>query len=196
MTAAAEIRYCRTCRRALNQHTTPTGQVTYRHAEHRASVADHPPAPVPLAEIPDPIIECDYCSRPDAAFVYVCGDQDTRADRVTGRVVSARDYQRRHHAARTLRTHTAPGLTQSWGQRWSACHGCAALIDARDLLGLIARVIDTMPARFTRRSRLARTRAHLHTTYTTVFATLQPGRGRITPDHPLGAWEPPEDTTP
>jgi hypothetical protein len=78
-----------------------------------------------------------------------------------------------------------------WGQRWSACDGCAALIEHRDLMGLIARVTDAMPAKLTRGKKLLLTRGLLHDNYTTVFATLRPGRGRITSGHPLGVWDPP-----
>ena len=87
---------------------------------------------------------------------------------------------------------TAPALTQQWGQRWAACEGCAELIEASDLYGLIGRVADAMPAKYTRGNRLARVRGELHTTFSNVLGCLQPGRGRITPDQPLGVWEPVE----
>ncbi len=188
--------YCRTCRRALNVHTSPSGPVSYRHAEElRGGTVDHPADPVPLTELADPLIECDFCSRPGAAFSYVCADQVTESRLVTTRTVDAHDYHHRHRAARTLSVTTAPGATQVWGQRWAACDGCAELIERRDLYGLVGRVADEMPAKYTRGNRLARTRGELHANYSNVFATLQPGRGRITPGHPLGVWEPTEPPT-
>jgi hypothetical protein len=184
--------YCRTCSRALNTGTTARGQLTYRHAtELRGEASDHPADPVPLTQLPHPVMECDFCSRPNPVWVYVCDDQHTEVRVVTARVVGAADYQRRHHAARTLGTQTAPGITQAWGQRWSACDGCAALIESRDLYGLIARVTDAMPAKYTRGKRLVRVRGGLHATYSGLLATLAPGRGRITPEHPLGVWQAP-----
>ena len=134
-TTGDAVRYCRTCRRALNSKTASSGRVTYHHAaELRGAVSDH--------------------------------------------------------AARTRSVTTEPTLTQQWGQRWTACESCSTLIEARDLYGLIGRVADAMPAKYTRGNRLARVRGELHGTFSNVLATLQPGRGRITPEHPLGVWEP------
>jgi hypothetical protein len=191
-----EVLYCRSCRRAVNTRTGPSG-VTYLHAvEVRGQTVDHRPDPVPVSEIEDPLIECDFCSAPEAAWIYRCADQRTNVRKVTARVVDARDYHKRHHAARTLRTETEPTLTQAWGERWSACSGCAELIEARDLYGLIRRVVEAMPAKLTRGNRLVRVRGELHGTYSTVFDTLAPDRGRIEPGQPLGVWTAPPDGTP
>jgi hypothetical protein len=124
--------YCRACRRALNIYTSPSGQVTYRHSVQGRDLGDHPPEPVPLSEVPDAVMECDFCSRPHPAWAYVCEDQRNDSRVVTTRIVSARDYRDRHRAARTLRTETGPGLSHLWGERWAACDGCAALIERRD----------------------------------------------------------------
>jgi hypothetical protein len=183
--------YCRTCRRALNVAASPAGKVTYRHSEElRGEPVDHPADPAPLTELDNPVMECDFCSRPDPAWCYLTGDQITESRVITSRTVGTRDYQRRHRAARTLGVTTAPALTQLWGQRWTSCEGCAELIEAGDLYGLISRVTDAMPAKYTRGNRLARVRGELHATFSNVFACLQPGRARITPDRPLGVWEP------
>ncbi len=175
--------FCRTCRRALTTLTGPTG-VTFRHAiEARGGTVDHRPDPVPLADITDPILECDFCSAPDAAWLYRCADQVTDVRVITARTVGAGDYQRRHHAARTRSVETAEAPLQVWGERWTACTECADLIEARDLYGLISRVADAMPAKLTRGRRLARIRGHLHANYSTLFATLHPDRDRITGAH-------------
>jgi hypothetical protein len=167
--------------------------VTYRHSEElRGETVDHSADPVSLAELGSPAMQCDFCSRPDPAWCYLTGDQTTESRIVTSRTVGTRDYQRRHDAARTRSVTTTPGLTQAWGQRWAACQDCANLIERRDLYGLISRVADAMPTKYTRGNRLARVRGELHATFSNVLATLQPGRGRITPDQPLGAWEPAE----
>jgi hypothetical protein len=192
-----EVVYCRRCRRALTTRTGPGGGVTFLHAvELRGETVEHRPEPVPVTEISDPLIECDFCSAPDAVWIYRQNAAELRTEvrTVTARVVDARDYQHRHHAARTRRTETEPALTQAWGERWSACAGCAEAIEARDVYGLIWRVVEALPAKLTRGNRLVRVRGELYGTYTAVFATLAPGRGRIEPGHPLGVW--PADGTP
>lgn len=193
-----ESLYCRRCRRALNIRYNNLGMVVeYLHAaEQRGQRSDHRPEPAPISEIPDPIIECDFCTAPDAAWIYRCANQVTDARRVTARVVAVGDYQSRHHAARVRRTDTEHAFTQAWGERWSACQGCGDLIEARDLYGLIARVADALPAKLTRGKHLMRTRGQLHERYSDVFDTLAPGRGRIAPGHPLGIWTHPTGEAP
>jgi hypothetical protein len=184
--------YCRTCRRALQWRRSPSGIADFIHAaEQRGDSSDHPADPAPLTEIVDPIIECDFCSAPGAAWIYWCADQRTDTQIVTSRTVGLHDYRRRHHAARTRGVETTAGPSQMWGERWSACDGCAALIEARDLMGLIWRVTDAMPAKYTRGKKLLRVRGDLHANYSAVFATLRAGRGRITSEHPLGVWDSP-----
>lgn len=185
-----EVLYCRRCRRAVNTRTGPGG-VRYLHAiEARGGTVDHGPDPVMVTEIADPLIECDFCCAPDAVWIYRCADQRTDVRKVTARVVDARDYRERHHAARARRIETEHALTQAWGERWSACEPCAELIEARDLYGLIRRVVDAMPAKLTRGRRLVQVRGELHHMYSIVFDTLAPGRGRIEPGNPLGIWPP------
>lgn len=189
--------YCRTCRRALIRRVSRGGTVDFIHAaEQRGQRPDHQAAPAPLTEIPDPIIECDFCSAPEAAWVYICADQRTDTRIVTSRTVGLRDYHQRHRAARTRSVETEAGPLQVWGQRWSACQECAVLIEARDLMGLIARVTDSMPAKLTRGKKLVLTRGLLHENYGRVLATLRPGRGRITSEHPLGRCGSPHDHRP
>jgi hypothetical protein len=189
--------YCRTCRRALNRRVSPSGAVDFLHtADQRGRPAEHPARPAPLTEIPDPIIECDFCSAPDAAWIYICADQQTDTRIVTSRTVDQRDYQRRHHAARTRNVETTAGPLQTWGERWSACDGCATLIENRDLMGLIARVTNAMPAKYTRGKKLLLVRGLLREQYSTMLATLRPGRGRITAEHPLGVADSPHEDHP
>ncbi|MGW5557082.1 hypothetical protein ACWER9_07655 [Micromonospora sp. NPDC003944] len=193
-----ESLYCRRCRRALNIRLNDLGVIVeYLHAaEQRGQRSDHRPEPVPITEIPDPIIQCDFCSAPDAAWIYRCANQVTDARRVTAQIVAVGDYQSRHHAARVRRTDTEHAFTQAWGERWSACNGCADLIEARDLYGLIGRVADAMPAKLTRGKHLMRTRGQLHDRYSAVFDTLAPGRGRIAPGHPIGTGTHPAGEAP
>lgn len=185
-----ESLYCLRCRRGVNTRVNSLGIVVqYLHAaEQRGLRSDHDPEPVPVTEILDPIIECDFCSTPDAAWIYRCANQFSEHRRVTERVVGVSDYRSRHGAARARRTDTEHAFTQAWGERWSACGDCAELIEARDLYGLIRCVVDSLPAKFTRGKHLVRVRGELHDTYSEVFDTLAPGRGRIAPGHLLGIW--------
>ena len=186
--------YCRTCRRALHRRESPNGVVDFLHpAEQRGAPSDHPADPAPVTEIVDPIIDCDFCSAAGAAWIYWCADQRTDTQIVTSRTVGLHDYRRRHLAARTRSVETTAGPSQLWGERWSACESCATLIESRDLMGLISQVTNAMPAKYIRGKNLPRVRGQLHATYSTVLATLRPGRGRITPTHPLGHWEPTAD---
>lgn len=186
--------YCRGCKRALNTfHDAATDTVTYLHAvELRGGCVDHRPDPAPLVTIDAPLMECDFCSAPEAVWAYVCADQVTQRRVVTSRAVDAGEYRERHHAARARSVRTADAPAQAWGARWTSCATCGELIEARDICGLIGRVTEAMPAKFTRGRRLVSVRAHLHATYTAVFDTLTPGRGRITAEAPFGVWSPPE----
>jgi hypothetical protein len=188
--------YCRTCRRALSVYTGPHGQVKLLHAvETRGQQVDHRPDPVPLSEMTDPIIECDFCGG-TATVVYLVADQETRIDPTTRRVVGWGDYQRRHHAARTRRTETTPGITNVWGTRWTACPDCAAHVDAGDLYGLITRATESMPRKYTRGKRLPHMRGLLHNFYSGLFDNRPLRRGQITPEHPLGLWDDQPTTAP
>jgi hypothetical protein len=190
-----EAVFCRRCQRAVSTHIGPGG-VTFLHAvELRGDTVDHRADPVPVTEIDNPLIECDFCSAPDAAWIYRCADRRTDLHRITARVVGGRDYRDQHRAARVRRTDTEYAITEALGERWMACSGCATLIEARDIYGLIGRVVDAMPAKLTRGKRLVRVRGDLHGTYSAVFDTLEPGRGRIEPGHPLGVWPTAPDET-
>jgi len=183
--------YCRVCHRALNIRLSATGTVSYHHAtDLQGDVSGHRPDPVPGTELADPVLVCDICNRPDPAWTYLCADQFTESQLVTTRVVGLGDYHRRHGAARTLRAETTPGITQAWGTRWAVCSPCAALIEAKDLYGLVRRATETLPPNLTRGKQLPQVRGRLHATFSTVLHTRAPGRGRITPNNPLGIWSP------
>jgi hypothetical protein len=180
VTDPRQATYCRTCRQPLNVYTDPAGPIRFLHGGSGA--ADYPAQPVPLSDLPDAQRRCDFCSTPDPVWIYTAADQHTGARTVTRAVVAADDYRDRHHAARIRRADTTPGPVHAWGAQWAACDGCADLIEARDLYGLIGRVVDAMPANLTRGRRLARVRGELTALYTTLLDTLVPGR-----HHPPGA---------
>lgn len=180
MTDSAEPdRFCLTCQQPLNTRRVG-GRLTYEHTEETwGGTVNHDANPVPMDALTAPVLKCDFCSQPDPVWAYVCADVRTDLRTVTSVVLDAHEYRTRHQAARARRIETAPGLTTSTGERWSACEGCSTLIDNRDLLGLMSRVTDSMPSKLTKGKRLVETRAQLHTLYTGMFATLQPGRAPI-----------------
>jgi hypothetical protein len=73
-----EAVFCRRCRRAVSTRIGPTG-VTFLHAvELRGDTVDHRADPVPVTEIDNPLIECDFCSAPEAAWIYRCKRAELR----------------------------------------------------------------------------------------------------------------------
>lgn len=182
--------YCETCKEALERLVVNGRPVDYRHKGETigARRANHKPVPVPLSTLAGARVKCDFCDRLGPTWVYhVTDEQVDQFRRVTRQTVALGDYQDRHQAARVLsqRTENA-GPQHHWGEGWAACEGCAALIEARDLLGLVARVVDTLPTKLTRGKRLIGTRGTLIDNYSGFFSTLAPGRGRITPSESGG----------
>lgn len=186
--------FCKICSRALNRFLKD-GVVWLPHREElRGGTAGHRPVPVPLSQLPDVVGVCDFCDRPEVAFIYVCESEVSDLHRVTKEYVSYRDFQLRDRAARVIRQDTEVAISQEWGEHWSACQGCSALVASADLERLITRVTEVLPAKMTRSNRIADTRALLRARYTFVFATLQPGRFRVSPDNRIGTWEPATNT--
>lgn len=189
----ADPMYCDVCKTALARYTASDGRVAgYQHqSELRGhGPAGHEPVVVPLATMTDAVMECDFCSRERAAWMYRTVEQIDQPRRVVSETVALGDYQTRHRAARVTgrRTEDAGGPVH-WGERWSACVDCAAYIDKRDLYGLVGRVTEALPSKLTRGNRLVEVRGRLITTYEPLLANLAPTRGRITPKYPLGEWE-------
>lgn len=181
--------YCRICRRALdvfrpNARGLPD---SYLHPPKFGRPApDHEPAPVPLTELADPILECDFCSADGTSWIYTFANFGSSGNEVIARRYVQADYEKHHTAARIRSVVTAPAQARLLGIDWSACEPCAELIEARDILGLVRRVVDGLPPKATRSNRIARVRAEIITIYEAMFPTIRPGRRRVTPEHPLG----------
>jgi hypothetical protein len=107
--------------------------------------------------------------------------------------VAVGDYQEKHRAARARAVPNVDAGGANWGERWAACERCAALIEARDVLALVSRAIEALPASAVRGRKLVVARGHLIDTYEHLLGSLAPGRGRITADNPLGRWEGPTE---
>jgi len=167
-----EPRACRTCRRVLARWTGPAGERYLHNEELRGETVDHPAVPAPLAEVPGAALDCDFCSAPGPRYRYPTTTVLVEPRVVVERTVGLADYQARHRAARTRSTRTEDGIVQHLGQAWSACHDCAALIDTRDLYGLVRRVLDAMPAKARRGKRLIEARGRLIDLYERLFASL------------------------
>lgn len=184
--------YCRTCRYALNAFVPEgSGVLTWKHQEEvRGQTVDHPADPIPLSALPDAIQRCDFCSVVPAAFVYRAGNQVSRHNFHT-RVVGSQDHADRAYAARTIRHEKDGHQTQNWGENWTACQPCGALVEAGDLLGLIRRATEQMDAKLTNTTKkLLRVRGYLDEHFSEFLRTRHAGRGAISYGHPLGVWEP------
>lgn len=169
--------YCRTCRRALAR-LTPSGggPVSYRH--HARLTSDpgeppHDPDPVPLSQLPDARMRCDFCSTDDPTWSYLAAEQITHNRRVVSHSVAISELRDKGWAARRQNVRTeATGSGSNLGQRWAACQGCAALIEAADVLGLVSRVVDSLPAKAVRGKKLLAVRGELIDTYEHLLGTL------------------------
>lgn len=172
--------YCATCKTALNRFLDREGgsALSYFHSLQNGPV-DHEPVPVPLSQLDNPIMRCDFDSAPDPVWLYTAAEQVTEASVVTRSKVGLRDYQQRHTAARVRSVETAHALTSNLGEGWTACEACAELIEARDLLGLVRRVTEAMPPQMVRGRKLIEKRGELIDMYGRLFDTLLPGRERI-----------------
>ena len=174
-----EPMYCNVCRMAVNRLTTGT-TVGYVHVHQGPEAMGHDPVPVPLSTLENPIMKCDFCSSLEPVWAYTAADQVTDAREVVSRTYSALDFRDRHEGARVRSVKTAPGLTNIWGETWAACEECAAFIEARNVLGLVGRVTDSMPKRLIPNTKkLIEKRGELIDLYETLFASLKPGRERL-----------------
>jgi len=172
--------YCRTCKRALNRYVSPSGS-TYLHAEGQT---DHESDPILLEDLPDAIMICDFCSADHPTWYYdvveeavyvkrgesprVVSHDEVRTGRYAGRV---RDVSSRE--ARRWGTAGAEEVAEHYGERWSACDGCAAFIDVNDLWGLVGRVVAAMPAKATKGKKLIPLRGQIAGLYERFLATVK-----------------------
>ncbi|WP_212993479.1 hypothetical protein [Actinoplanes auranticolor] len=115
---------------------------------------DHRPVPV-AADAVEATYVCDFCTDPKILFVYATAQPVLVQVDTPGSFV-VRDY----------------------GTRWSACVECAALVEARNLAGLLKRVRSPVMA--------FEVVAHLSAMLRQVLSTLRPGRA-LSVD---GRWEP------
>lgn len=188
--------FCRTCAEPLDLFVPDNGQAPrhFHSGTDPNAKSDHVPDPVPLSQHPTAHGRCDFCAA-RSAWSYICREaQVTHQRAVTRRYVSSVDARKQHYAARTLRADTVATGSRNWGQHWAACNACAELIEARDLMGLVRRGVDSTPPKWINSTKkLLLRRGELIDSFSATLETLEPGRFRITPEHPLGVWEPAED---
>jgi hypothetical protein len=200
--AALPAMVCGTCRQVLDGwRDEASGQVTYRHTltglRHGAA-ADHQPRPVPATQVApaDRVGFCDFCSAPAPRWAYTTAplshSHPYQVPVVDPGEVHTRTWGGRHRevSAREAGRWGLPGthVQQNFSEGWAACDECAPLIEARDLLGLVARASEAMPRKYTAGGKLVRVRAELRQMYEPLFAQLRPGRSDLTrggaADHP------------
>lgn len=184
--------YCRVCKLALDKFTDrATGQATYNHTKYAdgAVTTPHEPDPIPVTQLPDAIMKCDFCNHLNPPWSYIAENQALRRNTVTHEKIGVVEHRNKGYAAKKELVVEKGKITQFWGERWAACDTCAGFIEARDVLALVGHVVEGLPAKLTRGKRLIQTRSELLDTYQHLLDTLKPGRGRITLDDPLPVWE-------
>jgi hypothetical protein len=170
--------YCKVCRRALSK-LSQGGVVSWEHAMQFGE-PDHEPVPVPLSEIDDPEMFCDFCSAPNPPWMFACTAPEMVSRTKSPRMVTEGQYTGRYESrvrdvstreAKRWGTSGAGVLNTNAGEIWAACDGCADLIEADDIYGLISRVVAAMPAKLSKGNRLAPLRGELAGMWEPFFAT-------------------------
>lgn len=129
-----EPHYCGTCRTALDSVSTD-GRVRYEHTRANlllwTGVNAHAPVPVPMIEtdLKNLVMRCDVDnSTPTCTYIF---------DFTNIPAARMREFD-------------------SLGPDWSLCDGCAALVESRDVAGLLARALDVVVAQGMSRKAAAR----------------------------------------
>lgn len=187
--------YCATCSFALDVVSGKSGSQSYVHTDsvlrhHRLrGIEPHDPDAVPIETLASPVVLCDFDSEVPATYLYVCASRVVTHTKIEAQHYRLSDYRRRHLAARVTRVETGEKLTTDQGTVWAACEPCAALIEARDVLGLVGRAVESLPAKYVAGRRLIEVRGRFITDFEEMFATLESPRRRLEPGHPLGIPE-------
>ncbi|WP_412538692.1 DUF4314 domain-containing protein [Longispora sp. K20-0274] len=185
-TASEESWFCRTCRHPLIHRLQAGRDQLVHHSELRGGSEDHVPDPVTLAELPEAIRLCDFCTLPEVVWAYRCAEQVTDNRRVVAEYVDHGDFLDRDRAARVIRTDTTSGAINIQGSTWLACQGCADAVERGAVDELISRHTDQLPAQQLKGRRLILVRAILRQDFEHVLTTRHPDRHRLTPTRPLG----------
>ncbi|WP_433531232.1 hypothetical protein ACQPYA_03735 [Micromonospora sp. CA-263727] len=104
---------CATCGVPLTV-ITAQGEKAFLHSAR--SPEDHEPQPVPLAQLANMQLVCDFCSAPDPVASFTFGKLDV-----------------------ALTTGVAGMQLHNLGSSWAACEVCARLVERRDPEGLTQR---------------------------------------------------------
>src|SRR5215831_6559794 len=65
--------YCKTCSRALTKMTNSAGEVSYFHDAVTAT-DDHEIVRVPLSQVENPVMFCDFCGASPPSWSYLADD--------------------------------------------------------------------------------------------------------------------------
>ncbi len=136
--------------------------------------------PVPLDQLDGPPVGvCDFCSAADPRWIYTCDRFEQEHFNELRRYIDASDYRDRNRAARVRRSEGEYDFVTISDEGWAACEDCAELIEKEDVVKLVTRVTQKMPAKFTRGKRLLKVRGTLYTAYEHFFQTKRAGRDEI-----------------
>lgn len=173
--------YCKVCRRAVTRLTSSrTGETTYTH-EGLTVTEPHEIVVVPLHEIENPILYCDFCGREGPQWSYLTANVKLR-HQLAVQVVDEGEGQYTGRYARRIRVLTPreaerlglseDALNTASGRWWAACDNCGVCLDDGNLDGLITRATDQFPAKLRKASKLPEMRGHLRQMYEPVFEGL------------------------
>lgn len=175
-------RVCAICRTVLNHRVPddPQQEDTWEHTFSYISEVgepDHEPVPVPTAEFLEIEAVCDFCSAHEVKFNYRFVESGYVVQDVAGATVAK------------------GGMSRDW----AACSGCARLIDARNINGLVARVVKSYRRKHAADREAvkeefgAKQAAELERTFETSLVDLYKGlmrggfrKAEVTPDDPFG----------
>lgn len=168
--------YCQTCRSCLQATTSRDGTITYQHVDTvvagleaaqghppTRTVPDHEPFPVPIRELLDAVVRCDFCATGKGKYYYDLSKEVIEFDG----------------------TNT--------GTRWCCCADCAPYIEARDVIGLARYYMRTAVHGKRWSANRRQTVYHFIVgRYTGIMATVLPGRSELSEGDPFalrpGAW--------
>lgn len=157
--------YCRTCGRALTRLTAPDGTVSYFH-DGLTRTDDHEIVRVPLREVENPVMYCDFCGAQRPEWSYLTADVHVAyQDSIGVRIVTREQAEQMGL--------TGPGTTGSAsGRWWAACDDCGQCLDGGFIDALITRATGQFPPKQLRGRHLIELRATLRQMYEPVFTSL------------------------
>ena len=141
---------CQICTRPLNTFQPFNGGPTvHQHPTRPDPTYDHEPIPIPRDQAEHVVMECDFCSSPDVAWIYPTSTpmKNTLAIETSQTVEHDHETMRDHTIRRERMTGHEELRRNNFSPDWAACGPCSTLIDRYDAGALASRVSKLLPAR-------------------------------------------------